>query len=49
MSGEPEPIRREWFDTKQGKWVSREGYEVCQDHCGPRETCPFKHDGRKRN
>lgn len=48
-AGIPEtPARHEWFDAKQDRWVSAEGYEVCQDHTGPRATCPFKHDGRNR-
>lgn len=38
----------EWFDAKQNKWVSKAGYEVCQDHTGPRATCPYRHDGRRR-
>lgn len=45
-----QPVQRgsEWFDTKTGMWLSREGYEVCQDHTGPLDSCPYKHDARRR-
>lgn len=45
-----EPAPRVWgerYDAKQGKWVSAQGYEVCQDHTGPRETCPYNHRKRR--